>query len=106
LSCKGLYSGNDYFYYWDYFLNCKFDEHFEFGDFLGRSTLGCEYYTNGSILKELLPNGIGLVFKLITSNDITYEFIIKMSLVEIEEDSTRVTYDKDKSKITVDISSY
>jgi hypothetical protein len=105
MSCNGLYSGSDYFNHYCNFMKYEFDTD-TFGDFLVRNTLGFEYHTNKCIPKQLLPNGIGLVFKITTVNDVVYQYAIKMSLVELDNDAEKVTYAKEKSKIEVDVTIY
>jgi hypothetical protein len=103
---NGFYSGNDFFglctrNFFSY--NYSNDT---FGKFLIEQTLGCQYNQNGYINKELLPDGIGLIFKIETDDNIVFEFIIKMSLKELENDNSKITFDKEKSKININVNIY
>lgn len=105
IHCNGLHTGSDFNEHWNIFLMFTFDENFDFGDTLAKNTLGYQYFNNG-VPKDLLPEGIGLIFKIVTTENIVYQFIIKMSLVETEEDLNKLKYNKNKSKIIVDVSVY
>jgi hypothetical protein len=102
LTCNGVYSGNDYMCHWRNFTTCVYDKE-TFGDFLAKNTLGCEYMAKNSIPKHLLPYGIGLNFKIRTSDNDIFEFTIKMSMIELEEDHNRITYVKGQSHINIKI---
>lgn len=102
MSCYGLYSNNDYFFqHTDIFLKLKFDESFDFGEWLAKNTMGFVYHNTGSIEKKLAPNGIGLVFEIETIHNIIYKFTIKMLLIDVKDNDTLITYDKNMSNITV-----
>lgn len=102
LTCNGIYSGNDYMCHWRNFTRRVYDKE-TFADFLASNTLGSEYHSKNSIPKHLLPDGVGLNFKVHTSDNNIFEFIIKMSMIELEEDNDRITYVKGKSHIDIQI---
>lgn len=105
LSCNGLYSNNNYINHYNNFLSFITNLPL-FYEFLVKQTLGYEYLTEGSVKKELIPDGIGLKFIIKIKGNINYQFIIKMSLHELEDDNTRVTYVQGKSKLDIDILTY
>jgi len=103
---NGFYSGTDFFHnstsiFFSYQYNID-----TFGKFLIDQTLGCQYKQNGYIDKELLPDGIGLIFKIETTDNIVFEYIIKMSPIELENDNSKITFDKEKSKIKINVIIY
>lgn len=111
-----LYSGDNYDGHWDFFQKNNFSEHkFDnfknFGCWLANQifcSLGSTYYQDGplakSVEKTLLPNGIGLIFKIAMANKYEYKFIIKMSLIEHPTNPDYLKYDEEKSLIDIDIS--
>ena len=111
----GLYTKINYFYYLPNFLDINFTDTFNFREWLSNFMLGYEYKKNGYILKSIFPDGICIVFKFYFSSssfnkekeeEEIIEFIIKMNLVELEDDITKVRYDNEKSKMVVNIKSY
>ena len=105
---NGLYTGNNYNDHWEKFSAYEFDNFKDFGCWLANSTLGSTYHKSDpldkSIEKKLLPNGIGLVFKIVIANKCEYKFIIKMSLIEHPLNPDYLKYDETKSLIDVNIS--
>ena len=102
---SGFYSGNIF----DIFLTNEFGYRMNaetFGAWYAQQRLGCSYLTNKCINKDLLPFGIGIVTKFVTFDNVTYEFIIKISLIELESDTSKVTYVQDQSVIKVEILKY
>lgn len=99
---NGLYTNNNYINSMIYLINKEFDIN-DFGFFLARNTLGHDYFSNGSVKKEDIPDGIGLITKFTTIDNSIYTFIIKMSLIEVDDNKERVTYVKEKSKIYISI---
>lgn len=106
IQCNGFYTNNNYQIHWTNFLKYKFVDMTSFCNFLAQNTLGFSYHINKCIKKNLLPNGIGLVFKFTTYDNTTYKFVILMSLIEIEGTEEYVTYSKEFSKIKIEISAY
>jgi hypothetical protein len=103
---NGFYSSTDFF---DFCTNNFFRYQYDidtFEKFLIDQTLGYQYKQDGYINKELLPYGIGLIFKIETNDNIVFEFTIKMSLIELENDNSKITYDKEKSKININVNIY
>jgi len=103
IECNGLYTGNKYCSKWSTFLRYKFTDSLNFGKWLAENTLGYQYVTQKFIDKTLLPNGIGLVFKLFTVDKTIYKFTIKMKLVDVVDDETKLTYDEDKCIVDIDV---
>jgi hypothetical protein len=103
MTCHGLYTQKEYMINWWWALQTLFNAE-TFREHLAKMTLGCEFQT-GSISKSIFPHGIGLKF-VISTSDISYEYVIKMSLHELEDDKERVTYDKDKSKLEISLRVY
>jgi hypothetical protein len=103
MTCQGLYSGRECNLNWLWFMQIIFNAE-TFREELAKMALGYEYLT-GSVSKSLFPHGIGLKF-VISTSDISYEYVIKMSLHELEDNTDRVTYDKDKSKLDISLRVY
>lgn len=103
MSCHGLCSGKNYISHFGFFLRYPFDP-LTFHQFLLNNTLGCQYIQHGSVMKDDIPNGIGLVFTITLKSKITIEYKITMNLIELKHDSSRVTYVKDLSVINILIS--
>lgn len=101
----GLYTGNNFSHYLEFFARYKFNLD-TFGTWLANNTLGHEYHSNKCIRKETLPNGVGMSVTFTTFDNISYEFTIKMYLIELENDNTKVTYSKEKSIVTVNIRTF
>ena len=103
IECNGLYTGNKYDSKWSTFLNYKFTDLLNFSKWLAENTLGYQYARQKCIDKTLLPNGIGLVFKLFTVDKTIYTFTIKMNLVDVMYDETKLTYDEDKCIVDINV---
>lgn len=81
---RGLYTNNDYTYHSYFYFGHEFDENFA-KNFANSCCSGKFVNENSYISKDILPNGIGIKMKLTTYENVTYELIIKIKLIEKEE---------------------
>src|SRR5581483_9005842 len=98
---RGLYTNTEYTCYSWIYLRHQYNENFDenFAD----SCCSGQFGMTGYVPKDLLLNGIGIKMLLTTNENVKYELIIKIKLIEKEEG--KLFFDKElcKADITTNV---
>lgn len=96
---NGLYTNNNYIDSFGLLANIESVE--KIGKYMSENFFGYLYLKNQWLNKSVLPKGAGWKIQIITKED-TFEFIIKISLIEFEKDKIR--FDEELSNVEIQVS--